>query len=374
MCPSLFLPLAALAVLGSSGAAAPAPTVALLPFENLSASSGAPAELSPLVAAGLRAKGWTVVEGPAIESALDAARVRYVDSLGPAARTQIAATAAASALALGAVYAFDEGADPRVSVALRLVSADGRVLFSDLVALRGADGRGLFESDRVVTRGELSREAARRLCRRLPSPGAPAVSPGNRARPLHAARVRTFRAAALDRGSRHRVAILPFANAGPHEAARIVAEILARRLASSALFDPVEPADFRAAIIEEKIRDLSDPAALSRLGARLGTPLFLTGTIYEFAEPAQALSGTPRLEMEATLTDVSTGRVVWTSYASRRGTDYRGLLELGAITSVIGLADQSAAEMVRAAEKAAPTNEPPAPRTASSGAKRKDSR
>jgi TolB-like protein len=253
------------------------------------------------------------------------------------------------------VYAYDGGQDPRVAVTLRMVAAEGTVLFSDLVSLRAEDAEGLFDFGKTVTREELAREAVRRLCGRLPRPGAAPLPIHARSRPLHVAAVRTFRSSALATGTRHRVAILPFANAGPHEAARIVAEILARRLNGSNLFEVVEPADFREAFVAEKIRELSDPAELQRLGKSLGTTLFLTGTIYEFVEPVQADSATPRLEMEATLTDVATGEIVWTSYASRRGTDYRGLLELGAITSVIGLADQSVSEMIHAAEKSSPS-------------------
>ena len=145
--------------------------------------------------------------------------------------------------------------------------------------------------------------------------------------------------------------VLPFANAGPHEAARIVAELFARRLAASALFDVVSPADLRAVFVAEKIHDLSDPSERSA-GKRLGTTLFLTGSIYEFREAYTAASGTPHLEMEATLTDCATGEILWTSYASRLGTAYRGLLQLREIHGIVGLADQSVAEMIRAAERA----------------------
>ncbi len=357
------------ASVGASNAA-----VALLPFESLSSNAAAAADLAPLVASGLRSRGWTVVEGAVVEAALDAAQVRYLDSIASDVRAKVAATAGAQVLALGAVYAYDAGADPRVALAMRLVSADGTVLFSDLVALRAEDREGLFTFGETVTREDLAQEAVRRLCRRLPSPGASPAAIRKRTRPFHVAPVQTYRSAALATRTRHRIAVLPFANAGPHEAALIVAEIFARRLPGSTLFDLVEPADFRNAFVAEKIRDMSDPAELRRLGQRLGTTLFLTGTIYEFTEPVQAGSDTPRLEMEATLTDVATGEIVWTSYASRRGTDYRGLLELGAITSIVGLADQSAAEMIHAVEKTAPATGPRPGREAHSRAQTKESR
>jgi len=351
--------------------ASPAP-VALLPFENLSTDADAAAEVSLLVASALRAKGWTVVGGDAVETALDSARVRYLDSIATDVRPKLAAATGAPVLALGAIYAYDATADPRVSIGLRLISADSRVLFSEVVAMRAEDAERVFEFDRARTRDELAKIAVARLLRAVPRPGALPVSLKSRRVPVHLSAPRTFRSAALAAGTRHRIAVLPFANAGPHEAARIISELVARRLSASTLFDTVEPADLRDAFVSEKIRDLSDPSELRRLGKRLGTTLFLTGSIYEFAEPAQAGSGSPRLEMEATLTDVATGEVVWTSYASRRGTDYRGLLDLGAITSIVGLADQSIAEMIHAAEKASPISGPRAGREALTRSGRKE--
>lgn len=329
-------------------------SVALLPFENLTVSPEAPSRVSRGIAEALTKRGWKVVAGAPVEEGLDAARVRYLDAIDSETRSKLATTLGTPAFVLGSVYAWEAGADPRVAFAVMFLGSDGTVLFSDLVSLRGEDAEGLFESGRPFTLDEVAAEAIRRLAKRLPRPGASPETLPSGALPVHLAAPRTFRAASLASGSRHRVIVLPFANAGPHEAARIVAELFARRLAASTLFDVVPPADLRVAFVAEKIHDLSDPAERIRLGKRLGTTLFLTGTIYEFGEAYNAASGTPHLEMEATLTDAATGEVVWTSYSSRLGTQYRGLLQLGEIHGIVGLADQSIAEMIRAAEKAHP--------------------
>jgi hypothetical protein len=289
-----------------------------------------------------------------VDEALDAARVRYLDSLESAVRPKLAEALGAPTLVLGSVLAWDAGADPRVAFAVTILRSDGAVLFSDLVSMRGEDAEGLFESGRPFTLDEVAEEAIRRAAKRLPRPDASPERPAARGLPMHLASPRTFRSSSLADGLRHRVIVLPFANAGPHEAARIVAELFARRLAASALFDAVSPADLRAAFVAEKIHDLSDPSERIRLGKRLGTTLFLTGTIYEFREAYTAASGAPRLEMESTLTDCATGEILWTSYASRLGSAYRGLLQLGEIHGIVGLADESVAEMIRAAEKARP--------------------
>lgn len=339
---------------GAARASTDSPAVAILPFENLTVAPEAPASVAQGVAAALAAKGWKVVAGAPVESALDGARVRYLDSIASAIRPKLAESLDAPVLALGSVYAWETGADPRVAFTVTLVGADGRVLFADLVSMRGEDAEGLFQTGRPFTLDEVAAEAIARMAKRLPKPGAAPERPSARSLPVHLPAPRTFRSSSLADGSRHRVVVLPFANAGPHEAARIVSEMFVRRLSASTLFDAVSPADLRAAFVAERIHDLTDPADRLRLGKRLGTTLFLTGTIYEFRESYQASAGTPRLEMEATLTDAASGEILWTSYASRLGTQYRGLLQLGEIYGIVGVADQSISEMIRAAEKARP--------------------
>ena len=343
---------------GVPGASADSPSVALLPFENMTIAPEAPARVSQGVAAALAKKGWKVVSGTPVEEALDAAHVRYLDSVDSSVRPKLAEALGVSAFVLGSIYAWDAGADPRVAFAVTLVGSGGNVLFSELDSMRGEDAEDLFQSGRPFTLDEVGADAIGRMANRLPRPGAAPERPATRSLPVHLSSPRTFRSSSLAGDNRHRVVVLPFANAGPHEAARIVAELFARRLEASKLFDVVSPADLRAAFVAEKIHDLTDPAERLRLGKRLGTTLFLTGTIYEFREAYQAASDTPHLEMEATLTDAASGEILWTSYASRIGTQYRGLLQLGEIHGIVGLADQSIAEMIRAAEKASPVPVP----------------
>jgi TolB-like protein len=365
---------AALCLLTRGTARAADRGIALLPFENLTNATEAPARVAHGVAEALGKKGWRIVEGPAVEAALEAARVRYVDSLDSAVLPTLAEKLGTTVFVLGSIYAWEEGADPRAAFTVSLVGADGAALFSDLVSMRGEDAEKLFDAGRTFTLNEVAAAAIRRIAKSLPGPRTVAVRPATRSLPLHLSVPRTYRSWSLADGARHRVAVLPFANAGPHEAARIVAEMFARRLAASTLFAVVSPADLRTAFVAEKIHDLTDPAERLRLGKRLGTTLFLTGTIYEFREAYQAASSTPHMEMEAALTDAASGEILWTSYASRLGTDYRGLLQLGEIHGIVGLADQAVSEMIRSAEKARPTpavRRAGAPAAATSGEKGK---
>ena len=65
-------------------------------------------------------------------------------------------------------------------------------------------------------------------------------------------------------------------------------------------------------------------------------------------------ASTPDVDVEVALVDAAAGRVVWTAENARKGRDYKGLFQLGALRSVVALSDQVFGEMVSAEGKASP--------------------
>jgi hypothetical protein len=164
----LLLALPAFPFGGIARASANPGSVALLPFENLTVAPEAPSRVSRGIAEALAKNGWKVLEGAPVDEALDAARVRYLDSLESAVRPMLAEALGAPTFVLGSVLAWDAGADPRVAFAVTLLRSDGATLFSDLISMRGEDAEGLFESGRPFTLDEVAAEAIRRAAKRLP--------------------------------------------------------------------------------------------------------------------------------------------------------------------------------------------------------------
>ena len=348
---------AALLLLAVPAVSAGAPeTVAVLPFTNLSGVERAPAEISAALVREIGRKGYAAVPAEKVETFLAEKRVRYLDSLPTSLREELLSATGASAIVFGTVYSFDEGENSIVGISARMLARDGSVAWAAVEGLAASDTDGPFGLSHVSSPALLAEKAVRRLVGSFPDPGKSRRIASARAAPLGGPGAATYRSEALAPGRQHLVCLLPLENQSrPRAAARAVAELLSQRLAASGSFRVVEPADFRQALATAGVQgfNLGDPETLAKLGQRLGTSLFLRGTISVFKDASSRnVSITPELELDLALVDVSARQIVWTSHLSRAGRDYEGLLELGAISNIVTLTDQAAAEMVRAADKA----------------------
>jgi TolB-like protein len=350
------LAFAALLGLALSALAAGRPeTVVVLPFVNLSGVAGANALVTPAVAAGLVARGYRVVEGELVEEFLEAGRIRYLDSLSAPTVEKLLARFDASAMLLGVLFRAEGGDNPSVALLLRLIRADLSSPWERFGALSADETQGMFGLGRLPSLDAIVDRLARRMEASLPEPGAAASPAAARAKPLGRAAPRTYRSAALPPGKVQRVVVLPFANGSTEPgAARLAATLAAFRLRASGHFEVVEPADLRAAILAMGVRTATnpDPAELKKLAEKLGTSLFLTGTVFVLRDSSPGVES--QVELDLSLVDVGRGRVVWSSHHARRGKEYQGLLELGAIPNAATLTDQVLAEMVIALDRAKP--------------------
>lgn len=346
--------LALLIALAAAPSAAGA-RVALLPLEDQGGGAGAE-QVSPLLEAELARRGWEVASGEPVARALEERRVRYLDSLSGADREALLSGWNADAYLAGTVHTWAAGRDSVVALSARLVGRDGQTLWSGAAGLSAEETPGLLGLGRADELPALARRAVRDLCRSLPAPSARARSRGGSG-PFLRAGARTFVSASLPEGAR--LAILPLASqAEAREAPRVAETLLAGRLAGSGRFGVVESADVRAALVSAKLRGIRglEPSALRELGERLGTTLFLTGTIWAWRDGNPATPASlAEAEIELTLIDAATGRILWTSHLARRGEEYRGLFLRGAVKSVVVLADRMLGEMVAAAGRTTPT-------------------
>jgi hypothetical protein len=336
-----------------------AETVVLLPFRNLSGAQEAPAAVVTALVRKLDKKGYQVVRGEAVEEFLAAERVRYLDSVAGSVREKLLTKFAAKAVIVGTIFSFAESENPVVAVAARMVEAGGRVVWSAVAGLSADDTTKVFGLGRAASLPILSDEVVETLARNLPAPGKAVPMTSARSKPIDVSSPRTYRSAALGKKP-VLVCLLPLVNesrdrlAGP-----IVGELLAERLGASKEFRVVEASDFRTAMVSTGVYGIrtGDPEELKKLGAKVGTNLFLKGTIYKYLDvlPGSGVQS-PELEMQLTLVDVAAGKILWTASVARKGTDYSGLFELGAISNAVTLADQVVAELIRAGENATPAH------------------
>ena len=353
--------LVAMALVFSAKARAEKPRLVLLPFGNLSGVERASEAVGASLALKLAQKGWDIARGEAVEDFLRKERVRYVDSLTAEVRSRLLSTLSGEAVVTGTIYAFAEGENTVCSLSARMVSVDGTTLWTAVTGLTSDETEGLLGLGRAGTLPALSDRALSSLLRNLPSPGARAKAEP-RGTPLLKASPPTYKSVALKGGAVRRVCLLPFENfTQTREAPRILADILQHELVASGRFEVVEAADLRAALVAEKVRGLAalEPSKLAGLGERLGTTLFLRGSVYRYVDTgARSGAAMPEVDVELALVDAAAGSIVWTGGNARNGRDYKGLFQLGALRSIVALSDQVLGEMVSAEGKAKPREVP----------------
>jgi TolB-like protein len=329
--------------------------VVVLPFVNLSGVAGAPAVVSTIVAKGLEARGYRVVDGDSVERFLQSARVRYLDSLAAPVRERLLSEFNAEAVLFAALYQFEGGLNPSAALLLRLVRSDGNTAWERFGALSADETQGMFGIGRLPSVEAVVDRLVRGMEASLPRPGAVASPAAARLKPLGRSGPRTYRSAVLSEGKTQRVIVLPFESGSADPGAgRLTSSLAAFRLRASGKFDVVEPAELRAAILDAGVRSATnpDPGELTKLAGKLGTGLFLTGTVFVYQDSIAGVQA--EFEIDLQLVDVRLDRIVWSSHHQRRGKDYEGLLELGTIANAATLADQVLAEMVTALEHAKP--------------------
>lgn len=339
-----------------AGAAA-AERILVLPAADDTGVEGAAAAVEQRLAVGLAARGWRLADAAPAEDELRARGLRALDSLPAEAVDAVLDAAGAERVLLTRVVSWIDGPSPIVAISARMLGRGAAPAGAALAALGAAETERAFGTGRARTLDELADRAVERLLDGLPRPGA-AAPPGGEGR------VRRFAGAGapvtwcteglLD-GEPARFATLPFAApAEARDAARIAAELVGRRLEAGGALSRVEPADFRAALVAERIPSLRylAPDRLEALGRRLGTSLFLRGRVWHWRE-ARPAGGNPgaEVELDFELVDVAAGRILCSSRHAGAATDFERAFLRGGAGSAVALADRLAAEMVASARR-----------------------
>jgi tetratricopeptide (TPR) repeat protein len=350
--------LALLVVAGGAVGAAraqPPARVVVLPFENLSGTATIGRDVAALMAAALPERGWRLADADNVEALLEDERVRYLDSLTPPQLARLVDATGAEAVLFGSVTVYDDGPNAMVAVGARLVDRGGSVRWWDLEAASAEDTVGVLGLGRAASARDLARVVVQRLAGRAPGPGDTRAIATEGA-PMFLARPIAWRSPYLPRDDSYRVVILPLEGwVGSGAATKVVAGLLARRLEATGHFHVVEPAVVRRALLELGLWSVGglDPDALRLLGERLGAPYFVRGTLFRFSDGRGQNASPPRVELTLTMVDARRERLVWIGHHARGGDDYRGLLELGSVTTAVALADRVVAELVEASEASA---------------------
>lgn len=346
-----------LLLLGLSLKATAGPVAVMLPLGNAGGALEASAELESLVVEQLSRRGWTVAPADETERALEELRLRYLDSLTRDSLDALCERFDASVVVTGSILAYRENGNRVVAVAARMIARDGAILWADLLSSSAAEAESAFGFGRNASSQQLLHDTIESLIRRAPEPSSANRPNARRLRLAHdgamfASNPQTYRSSSHPKGTTLRVCVLPFASKFP-EAGRVMLEILTVRLEATGEFDVVEPAEFREGMRLAGLRSVSTMTSseLARLGAELGTPLFLRGNVHAWRE---GTGGRSEVQLDMTLVDVSAGTILWAVTHQRRGSDYAGILGRGTVENVVALADLVVSETLESQHRTRP--------------------
>ncbi len=340
MSRKLIVQIAALALAVSPALPSARERLVLVPFQVLAHVGPAREAVMPAVAAALGARGYEVVSGDAVEDVLQGQRIRYLDSLTADQLAALLRATSADAAVLGTILDFSPKGD--ASVALRVeVSSPAGILWTRLFGLRISDTAGPFGTGRARGPEDLVGRALQRGLETLP--------PAGKLRRVYLrvpteAAPHVYRAGDLPAG-RPLICVLPIANRTEERQAGLVVEAaLQHTLGQNPTVEVISPAEMRAAIVAGGIRTISRlaPGNVETLSKALGTSLFVQGTILRYDR------ATPEVEVYLSLTDLVSGRVLWSGLHRRRGADYLGWFRLTGIKDPALLAERVTAEMIAA--------------------------
>jgi TolB-like protein len=316
--------------------------LAVFPIQNLTGRDAPVAELTESLRAYFEARGFSLAPEQVVDEALARERIRNT--------TSIDARAAAALRSVGVeevvVTSLDQyGRDGLAAIALtsRIATTDPapHIVWIDRIAFAARDTPGLFGVGLLKTGPELERHALASLVYSAerggivgtPCPAEKRFEPRS-----------SFRSPRLDRADRRILAVLPFSNDSTRrDAGEQFTLELTRQLVATGAFEVMEPGDVLTALLSYRLildRGASTEAART-MGDQVGADLVVTGSVFEYEEPVVA-NGVPTVHFEASVIDVRSREVLWSSRSYVRGDDGVIAFGLGRLTSAAGVSCRAA--------------------------------
>ncbi len=158
-----------------------------------------------------------------------------------------------------------------------------------------------------------------------------------------------FASPVLERDKRYTIAIVPFTNKSARRNAGDLVELhFAEQLVRGGDFEVAEPGIVRQDLLNLRLVmpegiSLSDIDVLFDL---LNTDLVLIGTVFEYEDPQQGLTGTPIVGFSTFLIDRTSRRIIWSSGSHNEGDDYIYAFDWGKVYTANELMSRMAARIV----------------------------
>ena len=339
--------------LSASGTAPKLGTIAVYPVENLSAGPIPADRIRQFFTGRLVSQGTRVLDPAALDQFFDRHRVRYTAGIDAETASALKEETGVQAILVASVEQFYESIPPRLAFVARLVSLDGppTVIWADDVAMAGDEAPGLLDLGLVSDPAALLRRALDHLGDSLLA----YVNTGVRSTPRAGSKFRprtAYRAASIEKGKPHSVAVIPFFNlTDRRNAGEILGLLFIRHLSAFPDFHVIDTGVVRRQLLDARIimdggLSLSDADTVASL---VDADLVVGGRILRY-DGSIGSAAAVRVEFSTVAIEKKTRKVVWSSDSDHDGGIGLGFFERGAAKTPHKMATQmvqlTAASMV----------------------------
>lgn len=328
------------------------PLVAVLPFENLSASPAPHKEMRASLIERLRNRGVKMLGEEELLALMARLRIRYTGGVDEQMAETFRREAGVGAVLITSLELYSAQVPPKVAIVSRLASTEphSMVIWADSVSLSGDDapgflGLGLVEDVKILMPMALDRLAGS-LASHLAS--------GNPSMPVRRAQSRfrprgLYRSPRLNEARRYSIAVLPVVNHSLRKnAGEMLAGIMIEQLAKTEGFEVLEPGMVRDELLRYRVVT-PEGASLDTadlLFDQLKVDLLLTGKVMDY-DDTRGTGGVPQVTFFVQVIERKSKEVVWASHSTNLGNEGVFFFNSGKVTTAHALASMMAENVVQ---------------------------
>ena len=327
----------------AAAAAAPRPTVAVFPVENLSGGAIPETDIRQFLIDTLASDGVQVLDVAALESFFDRHRVRYTGGIDAPTAEALHAETGVERVLIATVEQSGTSMPPKFAVFVRLVSVDEVpiVVWADDVGMSGDQSPGWLDLGLVNDYEVLQRRALARLAASLRAfvkdGRLPQAKADKKFRPDA-----IYHPLVLEKGRVYSVAVMPFINLTDRNGAGdIMALLFMQHMSVFPQFKVRDAGVVRSQLLAARIIanggvSLSDA---DTVGALVDADFILGGRVLRY-DGSSGSASTVRVEFSTVLIERKSRKVVWSSDSHNDGREDVGFFERGASKTAHVMATQ----------------------------------
>ncbi len=312
--------------------------IAVLPFENLSATSAPVREIRTALINRLRDRGFDVLDEAALEKIMTRHRIRYVGGIDQATAQAFKTETGVEGVLLTSLEMYIESVPPKFAMTSRLVSTGEKttILWMDGVGMAGDDspgilGLGLIEDPRTLLNNALQ-SLSNSLAYYVWKGKGPA--PGRRRQGRFEPKI-AYRSPEIDPGKKYTLAIIPFINlTNRRNAGEMVVLQFARELTKLENLNILELGIVRQMLLNARVI-IQEGIALTDVDAvaiNLEADFVMTGRVVDYQD-YEFPGGTPKIDFSMQILERRSRKIVWSSQSHNTGDDEVFFFDVGKINT-----------------------------------------